>query len=141
MSDVNDWNTKVIEEFRANGGHVVMDSKDVPMLLLHTRGAKTGEDRVNPVMYLENNGLLFVFASKAGADSNPDWYYNLVAHPEVIVELGDDTFAATAIVVKGEERDVIWDLMAQAMPQFGEYQTKTSRVIPVIELRRFTSPL
>ncbi len=141
MSDVNDWNTKVIEEFRANGGHVLVDAKDVPMLLLNTRGAKTGDDRVNPVMYLEDNGLLFVFASKAGADSNPDWYYNLVAHPEVIVELGGDTFAATAIVVKGEERDRIWDLMAQAMPQFGEYQTKTTRVIPVIELRRFTSPL
>jgi deazaflavin-dependent oxidoreductase (nitroreductase family) len=141
MSDVNDWNTKVIEEFRASGGHVMVDSKDVPILLLHTRGAKTGEDRVNPVMYLEDNGLLFVFASKAGADSNPDWYYNLTAHPEVIVELGGDTFAATAIVVKGEERDRVWDLMAKSMPQFGEYQTKTTRVIPVIELQRFTSPM
>jgi deazaflavin-dependent oxidoreductase (nitroreductase family) len=141
MSDVNDWNAKVIEEFRANGGRMVVDSNDVPMLLLHTRGAKTGEDRVNPVMYLDDNGLLFVFASKGGADSNPDWYYNLTAHPEVIVELGTDTFAATAIVVKGEERDRIWDLMAQGMPQFGEYQTKTARVIPVIELRRFTNPL
>jgi deazaflavin-dependent oxidoreductase (nitroreductase family) len=141
MSDVNDWNTKVIEEFRANGGHVKFDSKDVPILLLHTRGAKTGEDRVNPVMYLEDNGRLFVFASKAGGDTNPDWYYNLVAHPEVLVELGGDTFPATAIVVKGEERDRIWGLMAQAMPQFGEYQTKTTRVIPVVELRRFTSPM
>jgi deazaflavin-dependent oxidoreductase (nitroreductase family) len=141
MSDVNDWNTRVIEEYRANGGHLGGDFKDAPMLLLRTQGAKTNEDRVNPVMYLDEGGRLFVFASKGGADSNPDWYYNLLAHPEIIVELGSETFAATATVVRGDERDRIWELMASGMPQFGDYQTKTARIIPVVELRRLTSPM
>lgn len=136
MSDVNSWNATVIEQFRAYGGHVPGDFEGAPLLLLHTHGAKTNRERVNPVMFLEEGGRLYVFASKAGADSNPDWFYNLVANPEVTVELGGEPFVATAIVIQGEERNQVWELMASRMPQFGEYQTKTTRVIPVVELHR-----
>ncbi len=139
MSDLNDWNAKVIKQFRANDGRVGGDFEGAPLLLLHTRGAKTNEERVNPVMYLEYEGRLFVFASKAGANTNPDWYYNLVANPEVTVELGGEALAATATVIRGEERGRIYAVQASRLPQFGEYQTKTTRSIPVVELRTSTS--
>jgi deazaflavin-dependent oxidoreductase (nitroreductase family) len=90
-------------------------------------------------MYLEEGGRLFVFASKAGSDANPDWYYNLVAKPEVTVELNDETFAATAIVLHGEERDSTYRVQAERLPQFAEYQEKTVRVIPVVELHRISA--
>lgn len=139
MSDLNAWNAKVIDEFRTSGGHLSGDFAGAPLLLLHTRGAKSNAERVNPVMYLEDGKRLFVFASKAGSDSNPDWYYNLVAHPEVTVELNDETFTATAVVLDGEERDSTYRIQAQRMPQFGEYQEKTVRVIPVVELHRISA--
>jgi deazaflavin-dependent oxidoreductase (nitroreductase family) len=104
--------------------------------LLHTTGAKSGKERVNPMMYLDESERLFVFASKAGADSNPDWYRNLVAHPTVEVELGDEKFAATAVEVKGAERDRIYGEQARRFANFAEYEAKTSRVIPVVELIR-----
>jgi deazaflavin-dependent oxidoreductase (nitroreductase family) len=129
----------VIDEFRTSGGHLSGDFAGAPLLLLHTHGAKTNAERVNPVMYLEDGGRLFVFASKAGSDVNPDWYYNLVANPEVTVELNDETFAATAIVLHGEERDSIYQVQAGRMPQFAEYQEKTVRVIPVVELHRMSA--
>ena len=112
------------------------DFEGAPLLLLHTLGAKSNAERVNPVMYLEEAGRLFVFASKAGADVNPDWYYNLLANPEVTVELDDETFAATAVVLHGEERDRVYATQAKERPQFAEYQEKTTRVIPVVELHR-----
>ncbi len=115
------------------------DFAGAPLLLLHTQGAKTNAERVNPVMYLEHGGRLFVFASKAGSDTNPDWYRNLVANPEVTVELNDDTFAANAIVLQGEERDSIYPIQAERMPQFAEYQEKTTSVIPVVELHRMSA--
>jgi deazaflavin-dependent oxidoreductase (nitroreductase family) len=139
MSDLNAWNAKVIDEFRASGGHLSGDFEGAPLLLLHTLGAKTGAQRVNPVMYLEDAGRLFVFASKAGSDANPDWYYNLLANPEVTIELNDDTFAATIVVLHGEERDRVYKIQAERMPQFDEYQEKTTRVIPVVELHRITA--
>jgi deazaflavin-dependent oxidoreductase (nitroreductase family) len=139
MSDMNAWNAKVIDEFRTSGGHLSGDFEGAPLLLLHTHGAKTNAERVNPVMYLENAGRLFVFASKAGSDANPDWYYNLVANPEVTVELNDETFAASAVVLHGEERDNIYRIQAERMPQFAEYQEKTVRVIPVVELHRMSA--
>ncbi len=139
MSDLNAWNTRVIDEFRASGGRVGGDFAGAPLLLLHTRGAKTNAERVNPMMYLEHGGRLFVFASKAGSDSNPDWFRNLVANPEVTVELDDETFAATAVVLQGEERDRIYEAQAERMPQFAEYQEKTTRVIPVVELHRMSA--
>lgn len=129
-----DPNQAVIQEFRANQGRVGGGFAGAPLLLLHTRGARSGAERVHPVMYLELEGRTFVFASKAGADSNPDWYHNLLAHPEVEVELGGTTRSARAVPVTGAERDRIYAEQVQRFPGFGEYQAKTTRVIPVVEL-------
>jgi deazaflavin-dependent oxidoreductase (nitroreductase family) len=134
MSDMLDWNRKVIEEFRTNHGQVGGQFQGAPLLLLHTKGAKTGDERVNPMMYLDLDGRRFVFASKAGADTNPAWFHNLVANSRVNVEVGDDTYAADAEPVTGEERDTIYAEQARRYPGFAEYQQKTSRVIPVVEL-------
>ena len=136
MSDVNEWNAKVIEEFRANRGKVGGQFEGSPVLLLHTTGARTGLERVNPMMYLEESGRIFVFASKAGADSDPDWFRNLVATPEVVVELAGETFDARAEVVRGEERDRIYAEQSERYPGFAQYQAGTTRVIPVVELIR-----
>jgi deazaflavin-dependent oxidoreductase (nitroreductase family) len=136
MSDMNDWNTKVIEEFRANAGAVGGQFEGAPMLLLTTTGAKTNQTRVNPMMYLAEGDKVYVFASKAGAPTNPDWYHNLVAHPKVTVELGPDTFDATATVVTGPERDRIYAEQASRFPGFAEYQANTDRIIPVVAIDR-----
>ncbi len=136
MSDMNDWNAKVIEEFRANAGQLGGQFDGAPVVLLHTTGARSGIERVNPMMYLEESGRIFVFASKAGADTNPDWYRNLVAHPSVTVEMGAEIFTATAVPVSGEERDRIYARQASINPGFADYQAKTTRVIPVVELIR-----
>lgn len=136
MTDVNTWNEKIIEEFRANDGKVGGQFKGAPVLLLHTRGSKSGLERVNPMMYLEDGGHEYVFASKAGADTNPDWYLNLVANPEVTVELGSEIFTAAATPVTGAERDRIYSIQAERYPGFKEYEEKTTRVIPVVELVR-----
>ena len=129
-----DPNQAVIQEFRANQGRVGGGFAGAPLLLLHTRGARSGAERVHPVMYLELEGRTFVFASKAGADSNPDWYHNLLAHPEVEVEIGGTTRSAQAVLVTGAERDRIYAEQVKRFPGFGEYQAKTTRVIPVVEL-------
>jgi len=131
----NDWNQKIIEEFRANGGRVGGNFEGRPLLLLHTTGVKSGKERVNPMMYLEEDGRTYVFASKAGADSNPDWYHNLVANPEVSVEIGEKTHTATAVPITGAERDRVYAKQSGLYTQFADYQSKTSRVIPVVELR------
>ena len=136
MSDENEWNAKVIEEFRANRGKVGGQFEGSPVLLLHTTGARTGLERVNPMMYLQESGRIFVFASKAGADSDPDWFRNLVATPEVVVELAGETFDARAVVVRGEERDRIYAEQSERYPGFAQYQAGTTRVIPVVELIR-----
>ncbi|HUY65077.1 MAG TPA: nitroreductase family deazaflavin-dependent oxidoreductase [Acidimicrobiales bacterium] len=134
MSEVQDWNTKIIEEFRANEGSVGGPFEGAPVLLLHTTGARTGHERVNPMMYLDFDGRRFVFASKAGADTNPDWYHNLVANSEVTVELGTDTYKADASALSGGERDRIYAEQASRYKGFAEYEEKTDRVIPVVEL-------
>ncbi|MFI5034888.1 MAG: nitroreductase family deazaflavin-dependent oxidoreductase [Acidimicrobiales bacterium] len=131
-----DWNAKIIADFRANAGRVGGSFAGAPVLLLHTTGAKTGAERVNPMMYLPEGDRVFVFASKAGAHSHPDWYHNLVAHPRVTVELGAETFEATARPITGAERDRIYAVQAERYPGFAEYQGKTQRVIPVVELVR-----
>lgn len=136
MSDTNDWNKKVIEEFRANSGEVGGQFEGAPVLLLHTTGVKSGLERVNPMMYLEESDHVFVFASKAGADSDPDWYRNLVANPDVDVELGPETFAARALPVTGTERDRLYAIQANRFPGFAEYEAQTTRLIPVVELVR-----
>ncbi len=133
---VHDWNAKIIEEFRAKEGRVGGPFEGAPVLLLHTRGAKSGAERVNPMMYLEHDGRVFVFASKAGADSHPHWFHNLLANRDVLVEMGAETFAATAHRVTGDERDRIYAIQAERFPNFAEYEAKTQRVIPVVELVR-----
>ena len=131
---VNDFNKKIIDEFRSNGGRVGGPFEGAPMLLLHTTGARSGEERVNPMVHLDLDGRRFVFASKAGAPSHPAWYHNLVANPAVSVEVGSETYRATARPLEGDERDRIYAEQSQRMPNFAEYQQKTDRVIPVVEL-------
>lgn len=133
---MSDFNTRIIDEFRANDGRVGGPFDGAPMLLLHTKGARSGQERVNPMMYLDLDGHRYVFASKAGADTNPDWYHNLVANPSVDVETGNETYGATAAPVEGADRDRIYAEQARRYPGFAEYQEKTKRVIPVVELRR-----
>ena len=134
MSEVNDWNQRIIEEFRANGGRVGGQFEGAPMLLLHTTGRRSGSERVNPMMYLDLDGHRYVFASKAGADTDPDWYRNLVADPSVTAEVGTEAYAATAVPLQGADRDRVYEEQARRYPGFAEYQEKTSRVIPVVEL-------
>jgi deazaflavin-dependent oxidoreductase (nitroreductase family) len=133
---MNDWNAKIIEEFRANDGKVGGPFDGWPLLLLHTTGAKSGAERINPMVCLQFEDRLFVFASKAGAPTSPDWYHNLVANPEVSVEIGTERFAARATALQGDERTRIYDEQASRYPTFAEYQEKTDRVIPVVELTR-----
>jgi deazaflavin-dependent oxidoreductase (nitroreductase family) len=138
MSEMTDFNRNVIEEFRANGGRVAAFG-DTPIVLLHTTGAKSGQPRVNPLAALPgDDGVLYVFASKAGAPSNPDWYHNVLAHPEVEVEYGEDRYTAVATPVAAPERDRIYAEQAARVPNFAEYEKATDRVIPVVELRRRT---
>jgi deazaflavin-dependent oxidoreductase (nitroreductase family) len=136
VKTTNAWNLAIIEEFRANQGKVGGNFEGAPVLLLHTTGAKSGKERINPMMYLNQGERLYVFASKAGADTNPDWFHNLVSTPGVTVELGVETFAATASALTGEEREHVYDAQAKLFPGFAEYQEKTTRVIPVVELVR-----
>jgi len=136
VPDVNDWNAKVIAEFRANDGKVGGNFDGAPVLLLTTTGRKSGRSHTNPMMYLPIGGDLAVFASKAGADTDPDWYLNLVANPTVSVEVGADTYQATATPVTGPERDSIYAEQASRYPGFAEYEQMTTRVIPVVRLTR-----
>ena len=139
MSEFDEWNRKIIEEFHANGGKVGGQFAGGQLLLLTTTGAKSGKRRVNPLAYTTDGDRLVIIASKGGAPSSPDWYYNLVAHPKVTIEVGTQTFEATATVVAGEERDILYAKQAALMPGFAEYQKKTTRKIPVVVLERHTS--
>jgi deazaflavin-dependent oxidoreductase (nitroreductase family) len=130
----NDWNAKIIEEFRANGGKVGGPFEGAPLLLLHTTGAKTGREHVTPVMYRRVDGGYAVFASKAGAPTNPAWYHNLVANPGVHAEIGTQTMSLTARVAADAEREPIWSAQKRDYPGFEEYEEKTSRQIPVVIL-------
>jgi deazaflavin-dependent oxidoreductase (nitroreductase family) len=132
----NDWNRQIIQEFRANGGKVGGPFAGVPLLLLTTTGAKSGQQRINPLTYLLDGERLFIFAAKGGSPTNPDWYHNLVAHPHVIVEVGAEQFEATAVPVSGEERDQIYAREVQVHPGAADYEKKTTRKIPVMELVR-----
>jgi len=131
-----EFNAQIIDEFRANAGKVGGPFEGAPVLILHTRGAKTGQERVNPVVYQPIGDALAVFASKGGAPTNPAWYHNLKANPDVKVEVGTDTIDARARVLQGEERAPIWEKQKQLMPGFAEYEQKTSRQIPVVILER-----
>ncbi len=136
MADMNDWNRQTIEAFRANGGKVGGMWEGRPLLLLTTTGAKSGRRHTTPVMYLHDGDRLLVFASKGGAPANPAWYHNLLAHPEVTVEVGTETFEATATPLTGEERDRLYARQAELYPQFGQYQARAARKIPVVALER-----
>jgi deazaflavin-dependent oxidoreductase (nitroreductase family) len=134
---MSDFNRAVIEEFRANHGQVGGGFAGSSMVLLTTTGAKSGEKRVNPLVALVQGDQLYVIASKAGAPTSPDWYHNLLAHPEVEVELGDDRFEATAVpITSGPERDRLYAAQVAVQPGFADYEKATTRVIPVVELRR-----
>ncbi|WBB71224.1 nitroreductase family deazaflavin-dependent oxidoreductase [Micromonospora sp. WMMD1128] len=131
---MSDWNDKIIEEFRANGGQVGGQFAGAPLLLLHTVGAKSGQPRVHPMMYQKLDGGWAVFASKAGAPTNPDWYHNVRAQPRVRAEIGTDTVELVARVADGDERERIWSAQKAAYPGFADYERKTSREIPVVVL-------
>ena len=135
MADGDDFNTKVITEFRANGGKVGGFFEGAPMVLLHHHGAKTGTERVNPLMYQQVGDSIAIFASAGGQPRDPQWFRNLVAHPEVTIEVGASTTKATARVADGDERDSIWEKQKEAYPQFAEYEKNAApRVIPVVVL-------
>ena len=133
---MSSWNDKVIEEFRANGGKVGGQFDGAPLLLLHTTGAKSGQERVSPVMYQQVGDAYAVFASYAGLDVNPAWYHNLLAHPDVSAEIGTDTVALHARDLPPAERDPIWEKQKAAYPGFADYESKTDRTIPVVLLER-----
>ena len=134
MSDRQDWNKRIIEEFRANQGKVGGMFEGTPILLLHHTGAKSGKVRVNPLAYQTSGNRLVVFASKGGAPTNPDWFHNLKANPRATVEVGTETRDVRARVAEGEEREKIWSRQKEIMPGFAGYETKTTRQIPVIIL-------
>ena len=136
MTEVNDFNAQMIEEFRANEGVVGGPFEGTTVLLLTTKGAKSGLERVNPVVCRIEGEDVYVFASKAGAPTNPDWFHNLVANPSVTVELGSETFTATAEVLERGERDRVYAAHAGVNPGFAEYEQMTERIIPVVRLIR-----
>ena len=136
MSHFKDWNKAIIQEFRANGGKVGGQFTNMPLLLLHTTGAKSGQPRINPLAYISDGDRFVVVASKAGAPAHPDWYYNIVAHPAVSVEIGTEQFEAVAAIAAEPERTELYAKMVAKNPGFAEYERKTTRVIPVITLKR-----
>ena len=130
------WNQKIIEEFRLNGGTVGGNFSGQKILLLHTIGAKSGIERVNPVITFKDGDQYIIIASKGGAENNPDWYYNLIAHPEITIEVGTDTIQVKAIVIDEPERTKLYEKMESRNKGFSEYKEKAKdiRVIPVIKL-------
>jgi len=141
MPDPNDWNQQTITEFRANGGRVGGPFEGAPVVLVHHHGRKSGTEYVTPTMYLANESdddTIYVFASKGGAPTNPDWYHNLIAAGEGTIERGTETYRVAVHEVTGDERDRIYDEQGRRFPGFAEYalQTEGFRTIPVLELRR-----
>ena len=140
MSDLGpgglqDFNTKLIEEYRANGGKVSGPFANAPLLLLTTTGAKSGKQRTIPIVYTRDGDRYIVIASKGGMPTNPDWYHHLVANPQATIEVGTETIPVDAeLLNSGEERDRLYRAQADLMPNFDEYQQKTTRVIPVVVL-------
>lgn len=136
MTDQNTYNRQLIEEFRANRGKSGGPMEGRPLLLLTTTGAKSGQLRTTPMMYIPDGNRLLVIASNAGAPVHPDWYRNLVAYPEVTVEVGNEIFEAIAIVTEGPERQRLWTRVVELYPFFADHQAKVTRQIPVIVLER-----
>jgi deazaflavin-dependent oxidoreductase (nitroreductase family) len=141
MSETLDWNAKTIAEFRANEGRVGGVFEGAPLVLVHHRGRKSGREYVTPMMYLPDDtesDIIYVFATRGGAPTNPDWYHNLTATGEVSVERGTETYKVTVRELTGAERDTIYAEQARRYPGFAEYARQTAgvRIIPVLELRR-----
>ena len=134
MTDANEFNRKTIAEFRANGGKVGGIFAGKTLLLLHTTGAKTRQERINPVAYVRDGDRYVVIASIAGAPTNPDWYYNILATPDLTVEVGTDTFRVHATVAEEPERTRLYNKMVGVMPGFDDYRRQTTRKIPVVVL-------
>jgi deazaflavin-dependent oxidoreductase (nitroreductase family) len=135
VPEMDDFNRAIIEEFRANDGKVGGPFEGAPVLLLTATGAKSGQRRTTPVVYLPDGDRLVIFASKGGAPSNPGWYHNLRANPSATVEVGTDTVDVDAVVTEGDERDRLFRKQAALYPQFADYEQKTTRQIPVIALQ------
>ncbi|MCK5498774.1 MAG: nitroreductase family deazaflavin-dependent oxidoreductase [Gammaproteobacteria bacterium] len=133
---MKEFNKTIIDEFHANGGVVGGQFAGIPLLLLTTTGAKTGHTRVNPLAYMNHGDRHIIIASYAGAPTNPPWYYNLLSNPEVSVEMGSERFTARADVLDEPERTELYAKMVEIIPVFSEYQSKTTRVIPVVALTR-----
>jgi deazaflavin-dependent oxidoreductase (nitroreductase family) len=131
---VSDLNAQFIDEFRGNGGKVGGWFEDKDVLIIHTNGARSGLRRLAPLVYRREGDRIFVFASKGGSDTHPDWYHNLKADPSVTIEIGLDTSTGTAVEIVGEERDAIFARQAAALDNFATYQAGTDRIIPVVEL-------
>jgi deazaflavin-dependent oxidoreductase (nitroreductase family) len=136
VSDWTDFDAKTIAEFRGNHGKVGGSFEGAPILILHTKGARTGKSHIKPVMYLRDGERYVVFASKGGAPRNPDWYHNLKAHPHIKIEVGDDTIDVHAEEMIGVEHDRLYKIQSTRYPQFADYQRKTKRVIPVVVLTK-----
>ena len=139
MSEMSDYNAGIIAEFRANEGKVGGPFDGSPLVLLTTTGAKSGQTRIAPLVCLPDGDRVVIFASKAGAPTNPDWFHNLMVHPEVTVEFGTDTYQATAVEVTGLERDELYARQAAKFPGFADYAANTTRVIPVVALHRIAA--
>lgn len=136
MADPNDFNARLIEEYRETNGSVTGVFAGRPLMLLTTIGRKSGRPRTSPLVYTTDGDHLVVIASKGGAPTNPDWYHNILTNPLVTVELGDERFQAEASVITGIERRRLYDAQATLMPAFAEYERKTDREIPVVVLKR-----
>ena len=136
MSDFNDFNRRVIDEFRTNGGTVSGQFAGAPMILVNHRGAKSGKEYTSPLVYTRDGDDFVVIASKGGAPEDPQWFRNLVAHPDVTVEVGSETVPVTARVAEGDERDRLFRAQADVMPNFDDYAKATNRQIPVVVLER-----
>jgi deazaflavin-dependent oxidoreductase (nitroreductase family) len=136
MSGMNDYNQSIIDEFRANKGAVGGPFEGAPMVLLHHKGRKTGTERINPLVYMDDGDRILIFASKGGSSKHPEWYLNLMSNPDATVEVGTEKYAVKAEEVVGEERDRLYAKNAAERPAFGQYQERTTRVIPVIALTR-----
>ena len=140
MSIISEWNQAIVEEFRAKGGEVGGRFTGRNLLLLHTIGRHSEEERINPLAYVRDDERYVIIASKGGADSHPDWYYNLIAHPDVRIEVGSESFQVHATEAQEPERTRLNEKMIEVMPAFAEYRKKTARQIPVFVLTPLNIP-
>ena len=136
MSNRNEYNRRLIEEFRASGGNVGGPFEHAPLLVLTTTGARSGQPHATLLGYLRDEERLIVIAAKQGASTHPDWYHNLLKHPQVKVEIGTEAFDASAVIIEASERDRLWSKAVEMHPVLAEHQEKTARQFPVIALRR-----